>query len=227
MPEAGLGPGETSKEIAEHRHRTSGHDDSRISIIEAILLASVALLAAWSGFAAAQWSTESRLELARSSTNRTEASQAELRAMEARNFDASTFNTWFTAYVADDAESMAVAERRFRPEFKVAFDAWLAENPATNPDAPPGPTYMPEYEQPDQELSEEKTHTADELYEEGSHSAVTADDYVRITVLLASVLFIVGISGQFRIRRARHGLVVVGGAILAYSVVLLIMAPKP
>ena len=227
MPEAGLGPGETSKEIAEHRHRTGGHDDSRISIIEAILLASVALLAAWSGFAAAQWSTESRLELARSSTNRTEASQAELRAMEARNFDASTFNTWFTAYVADDAESMAVAERRFRPEFKVAFDAWLAENPATNPDAPPGPTYMPEYEQPDQELSEEKTHMADELYEEGSHSAVTADDYVRITVLLASVLFIVGISGQFRIRRARHGLVVVGGAILAYSVVLLIMAPKP
>jgi hypothetical protein len=227
MPEAGLGPGEVSKEIAEHRHRNSDHDDSRISIIEAILLASVAVLAAWSGFAAAQWSTESRLELARSSTNRTEASQAELRAMESRNFDASTFNTWFTAYVAGDEPAMAVAERRFRPEFKVAFDAWMAEDPLNNADAPPGPTYMPEYEQPDQELSAQKTETADHLYEEGSHSAVTADDYVRITVLLASVLFIVGISGQFRIRRARHGLVAVGGAILLYSVVLLIIAPKP
>ena len=227
MPEAGLGPGETSKEIAEHRHRTSGHDDSRISIVEAILLAMVALLAAWSGYAAAQWSTESRLELARSSTNRTEASQAELRAMESRNFDASTFNTWFTAYVADDQEAMSLAERRFRPEFEVAFDAWLAVDPATNPDAPPGPTYMPEYEQPDQELAAQKTETADHLYEEGSQSAVTADDYVRITVLLASVLFIVGISGQFRIRRARHGLVAVGAVIVTYAVVLLIIAPKP
>jgi hypothetical protein len=227
MPEAGLGPGETSKEIAEHRHRTGGHEEGRISIIEAILLASVALLAAWSGFAAAQWSTESRLELARSSTARTESSQAELRAMEARNFDASTFNTWFIAYEADDEQAMALAERRFRPEFKVAFDAWLAEDPFVNADAPPGPTFMEEYEQPDQELAEEKAHEADELYEEGSHSAVTADDYVRITVLLASVLFIVGISGQFKIRRARHGLVAVGGAILIYSVVLLIMAPKP
>jgi hypothetical protein len=50
---------------------------------------------------------------------------------------------------------------------------------------------------------------------------------VRITVLLASVLFIVGISGQFKIRKARHGLVAVGGAILVYSVILLVIAPKP
>jgi hypothetical protein len=227
MPEAGLGPGEVSKEIAEHRHRNAGHDDSRISIVEAILLAMVALLAAWSGFAAAQWSTESRLELARSSTNRTQASQAELRAMESRNFDASTFNTWFTAYVAGDESAMDLAQRRFRPEFRVAFDAWIAESPATNPDAPPGPTYMPEYEQPDQELAQQKTEEADHLYEEGSKSAVTADDYVRITVLLASVLFIVGISGQFKIRRARHGLVIVGGLIVSYAIVLLIIAPKP
>jgi hypothetical protein len=227
MPEAGLGPGEVSKEIAEHRHRNSDHDTSRISIIEAILLALVALLAAWSGFAAAQWSTDSRLALARSATNRTEASQAELRAMESRNFDASTFDAWFTAYVADDEEAMALAERRFRPEFEDAFVAWLATDPATNPDAPPGPIHMPEYDQPDQELSAEKTAEADRLYQEGSHSAITADDYVRITVLLASVLFIVGISGQFKIRKARHGLVAVGGAILVYSVILLVIAPKP
>ncbi|HEY6533792.1 MAG TPA: hypothetical protein VIY72_15905 [Acidimicrobiales bacterium] len=216
-----------SKEIAEHRHRNGGHDESRISIIEAILLAMVALLAAWSGFAAAQWSTESRLELARSATNRTEASQADLRAMESRNFDATTFDAWFTAYVADNEEAMAIAERRFRPEFEVAFVAWMATDPATNPDAPPGPTYMPEYEQPDEELADQHTEEADRLYEEGSESAKTADDYVRITVLLASVLFIVGISGQFKVRRARHGLVTVGGAILVYSVILLIIAPKP
>jgi hypothetical protein len=41
------------------------------------------------------------------------------------------------------------------------------------------------------------------------------------------VLFIVGISGHFRVRSARVGLIVVGGAILAFCVVLLVTAPMP
>jgi hypothetical protein len=48
--------------------------------------------------------------------------------MEVRNLDASTFNTWFTAYIAGDESGMALAEKRFRPEFHVAFDAWIARS---------------------------------------------------------------------------------------------------
>ena len=70
MSEAGLSAAEVGKEIAEHLEKSREHEPEgrgrRITIIEAILLASVALLAAWSGFAAAKWSTESRLELAQS-----------------------------------------------------------------------------------------------------------------------------------------------------------------
>ena len=68
-----------------------------ISIIEAVLLATVALFAGWSGFASSKWSTESRLDLAQSSTARAQASRADLQALENRNFDSSTFNAWFTA----------------------------------------------------------------------------------------------------------------------------------
>jgi hypothetical protein len=50
---------------------------------------------------------------------------------------------------------------------------------------------------------------------------------VRITVYLASVLFLVGVSRHFRVRAARTGLVVVGGVILVFSIILLILAPKP
>ena len=64
---------------------------------------------------------------------------------------------------------------------------------------------MPEYEQPDLELAAEKRAAADEAYAEGAESGTTADDYVRITVLLASVLFLVGISGHFRVHSARVG----------------------
>ena len=228
MSEAGLSAAEVGKEIAEHLEKHGNHSDARsrrITIVEAILLATVALLAAWSGFAAAKWSTESRLELSQSTKHRTLSSQAELRAMEATNFDASTFNAWFTAWVAGDQRAQELATRRFTDEFRVAFDAWLATDPANNPDAPKGPTYMPEYVQVDDEVAAEETHLADEAHEKGAESGETADDYVRITVLLASVLFLVGISGHFRIHSARVGLITVSVLILVYAGYLLIVAP--
>ena len=77
----GLSAAEVGKEISEHRKHSGseGHEagqDRRVTIIEAALLAVVALLAAWSGHASAKWSTESRLDLARASTARVEADRA-------------------------------------------------------------------------------------------------------------------------------------------------------
>ena len=152
MPE-GLSPQKVGKAIAEHA-KPSGQDDAHerrdrvVSIAEAILLSIVALLAAWSGYAAAKWSTESRVGLAEASAARTEANRAQLDAVDLRNFDSSTFEAWFAAYTAHNKQAMALAEHRFRPEFRVAFDAWRATNPETNPNAPRGPTYMPQYRQP-------------------------------------------------------------------------------
>jgi hypothetical protein len=231
MGEGGLSPGEVSKEISEHRHHHDPDEatgrDRVITIIEAILLAVVAVLAAWSGYASSKWSTESSLTLARASAARTEANRADLTASELRNFDAATFNTWFTAYIGGNQAAEDVAIRRFRPAFKVAFDAWIATSPLTNPNAPPGPTYMKEYKQPDAVKASALDDRATELYAEGAKDGSTADDYVRTTVFLATVLFLVGISGHFRVRAARYGLVAVGSAILVAAVAILLTAPKP
>jgi hypothetical protein len=201
--------------------------DRRISIIEALLLALVAVLAAYSGFSSAKWGTESRLLLARGSTARTEAGAARIEAMDSRNFDSSTFEAWFTAYTAGNDKAMELAARRFRPEFRSAFDAWMATNPEQNPASPPGPTYMPEYAQPKADEAVRLTADADRLYREGAEAGGNADGYVRTTVYLATVLFLVGISGHFRVRPARIGLVVIGSSLLAYSTVLLLVAPRP
>ena len=241
MPEGGLSPSEVGKEISAHakhsQHGVNGggqagehhlsRRDQAVTIIEAVLLAVVAVLAAWSGYASAKWATESRLKLAQASTARTQSSSAALTAVEKRNFDASTFNAWFTADVAGDAAKLAVAERRFRPEFHVAFLAWLATDPDHNPNAPPGPTYMPEYKQPDQDLATALNTKADALYKAGSLDGTRSDDYVRTTVYLASVLFLVGISGHFRVRGARLGLIAVGMVIVVFSVTQLLLLPKP
>jgi hypothetical protein len=140
----GLSGTDVGKEFAEHAKHSRGHDvrnprDRLLLVVEAALLSLVTLAAAWSGYAAAKWNGESAVLLTLASEARTDASRADLDAREDRNFDLSTFEAWFDAYVADDREAMAIAERRFRPEFAVAFKAWRATNPETNPAAPRGP----------------------------------------------------------------------------------------
>jgi hypothetical protein len=240
VPE-GLSPSEVGKEIAEHNkqaaERQEEHEegtaaetrsrDRVITVIEAILLAVVAVLAAWSGFAAAKWGTESSLQLAKASAARTEANRAAYQAADLRNFDSLTFNAWFTAYVAGNKNAMRVAEYRFRPDFLVAFDAWLKTHPFTDPNAPKGPTYMPEYHQPELAQANLLDARADTHYAAGEQAGANSDGYVRTTVYLASVLFLVGISGHFRVRAARLGLIGVGCVILVFASVLLLLAPKP
>jgi hypothetical protein len=231
MPE-GLSPEEVGKEIAGH-HKSRGHDDARerrdrfVSIAEAVLLSIVALLAAWSGYAAAKWSTESRVGLAAASSDRTKAGRANLEAIEIRNFDSSTFEAWFSAYTAKNEQAMAIAEHRFRPGFQVAFDAWRATKPETNPDAPPGPTYMPQYRQPGLAKANARDEQADAAFAEGAEAGETSDKYVRTTVFLASVLFLVGISTQFPLRGVRYALVGLGAALLIFSLVQLTQLPGP
>ena len=48
-----------------------------------------------------------------------------------------------------------------------------------------------------------------------------------MTVFLASVLFIVGISTQFPLRGVRYGLVALGGVMLVLSLVQLTQLPGP
>jgi len=225
----GLSATEVGKEISEHaKHADSSRRRDRlISITEAVLLSIVALLAAWSGYAAAKWSTESRVELARASSLRIQASRADADASDLRNFDSSTFEAWFSAYVAGNKTAMRVAEHRFRPEFKVAFDAWRATKPETNPAAPRGPTYMPQYHRPGVAKARGLDERAEAAFVDGQKNGSTADKYVRLTVVLASILFLVGISTHFPFRGVRFGLIGLSVALLALSLVQLAGLPLP
>ncbi len=238
MPE-GLGAGEVAGEISRHTKHTTGHGDEgsddaddgtrqhdrTLSIIEAVLLAVVALLAAYTGYASAKWSTESSVRLATASAARTEANRAALDAQDTKNFDSTTFNAWFTSYVAGNTQAEAVAERRFRPAFKVAFDAWMATDPLTNASAPPGPTYMPQYKQPELAVAAALDAKASTQYAAGVQAGANSDNYVRDTIYLATILFLIGISGHFRFFRIRLALVVLGGLMLIVAVIQIAVSP--
>ncbi len=65
------------------------------------------------------------------------------------------------------------------------------------------------------------------LSNEASEQGDDGDAYVRITVYLATVLFLVGISTQFPIRAARYTLIGLGAVIMIFSVLQLSQLPAP
>jgi hypothetical protein len=231
VPE-GLSAAEVGKEIAEHKKHAAAdkeddHTDRWPSIIEAVLLSLVAVLAAYSGYAAAKWGTESSVTLAKASAERTKASRADLEGLVTRTLDSASFNAWFTAFTAGNAKAEGLAAKRMRPGYRPAFNAWLATDPAHNLNAPPGPAYMPQYVIPQDVAARSHDAQADVALAKGQEAGSTADKYIRDTVFLATVLFLVGISGQFRIRQARFGLIGIGAALLVFAVIQLLGLPGP
>jgi hypothetical protein len=224
----GLTASEVGREIADHHreHRHADHD-RLIAILEAVVLSVVALVAAWSGYSAARWSTHSSVTIADALTARANAGAAETKAIQIRTLDSVSFNAVATAYAAGHEKLFALALRRLRPGYQSAMHAWLALHPLTNPNAPADPSHMPEYRIPQEAQARALSARADRLLHEGQSAAHRADEFVELTVLLAAVLFLVGIGSRFPVRAARLGLLVVGGVLLVVSLGLLLALPGP
>jgi hypothetical protein len=231
VPEGGLSAEEAAKELNEHAKHTRAHGheehhhDRLISILEAVMLAVVTLVAAWSGYSAAKWGTESSLHLANASAIRTKSTKANEQSLSYRIGDALLMNAWLAAHATGDAKQQQIMEKRFTPELRVAFDAWIKTDPFTNPKAPAGPQAMPQYHAPGSAASVAYAKQADDEYTDGQHAGHTADDYIRVTVILASVLFLIGISTHFRLRGVRFALIGVGAVLLVLAAIQLLLLP--
>jgi len=230
----GLSPTEAGDKIAEHAKHEAEHEggsrqNKRLSIVEAVLLSTVAIVAAWAGYSAAKWSTESSLNLAKASATRVKANRAFQEALTYRVGDAVAFNAWYTAHVAGNENDLRVARKYidFLPNYREAFGAWLATKPFTNPNAPAGPQAMPQFKPPGAALARALDTKADAYYAQGQKAAETGDHYIRATVILASVLFLVGISTQFPLRRGRYALIGIGVVLLLFAGEQILSLPAP
>lgn len=234
MPE-----GNINAEVAEHlrEHGAHGEHDHRpahqpsrrrietIEILEAILLAIVAIVTALSGYQAARWDGESAKEYATSSRLRTESTETHLSANEMLLYNAGNLTAWLQAYDSGDQSLQDLLERRFTPEYRAAFDAWVAIDGMNDPNAPPGPRYMPEYEDPLADKANELGKEASHAFDLGVEYRETGERYVRITVVLAAVLFLIAIGQRFKIRGVRYSVNVVAGVLLVYCLYLFVVYP--
>ena len=225
-------PEELNKEIAESlfdEHAHPGRERARVQLVElveAILLAIVAVATAWGGYQAARWDGRQAELYGRASTTRSEADQALTLGGQQRLLDVTTFNTWIEAHNQGRRDLAALYERRFSPEFKRAFDAWIALDPFSNPEVPPGPGFMPEYVNPLLEEGARLNDEADRTFDEGTSARHEADEYIRTTVVLATILFLLALSQRFRLREVRIGVLVVALLLMLYGLVEILSLPR-
>lgn len=227
-----LSPVEVAHEAHRHSNHGSGHDTLSghrriLQIVEAALLAGVTILAAWSGFAAASYGTDSRVAFAESARADTDGDEQILEARAIENFDEAAFNAWLVTDLLGDEPRADVARARFSPDLEQAFDAWIQLDPETNASAPATPFDMAEYQRPLLRSAESLRLEADRLNEEGIKLGALGDHYIRLTVFLAGVLFLIGIGSTFSVVPVRYTLIGVGLAFLGFALVILFSLPQP
>jgi hypothetical protein len=193
-----------------------------VEISEAVVLALVAVATAWSGYQAARWDGRQAERYGAASAIRIQADEKLTLGGQQKLLDVATFNTWIQAKKDGNDALASLYVRRFSPEFKAAFDAWIATHPFSNPDAPPGPSFMPQYSNPQIDEGDALNDEGTATFDEGTQARAVSDDYIRTTVVLATVLFLVVLSQRFRIRQVRIAVLIVSGLLMAYGVATII-----
>jgi len=227
MPEGAGGANiEVAHHLGEHKEESHGLAHEILEIIEAIVLAIVAIATAWSGYQAALWTGHQAELYGLASRYRTQAEGALNFANQERLYNASTVVEWLKAEANGQKKLADLFERRFLPEFRPAFESWKKTDPLNNPNAPAGPFFMPEYRSAKSEEAAKLSEQATDTFERGNQAREHSDQYVRVTVTLATVLLLMAISQRFKTQAVRVGLAVLAVLLLCGPIIRILTLPR-
>ena len=226
MPEAGGSNIEVAHRLTEHKESPRSLVHKMAEIAEAVLLSAVAIATAWSGYQAALWTGRQSELYGQSSKLRVQAEAAAVYANQERLYNASTVVEWLKAQASGERKLAEIFERRLLPEFRPAFEAWKKTDPLHNARAPVGPMLMPEYRSAKTEEAAKLNAQATGVFEEGNLARRHSDDYVQVTVFLATVLLLTAIAQRFKLHTVRVGLGLIALLLLCFQVYRLLILPR-
>lgn len=210
----------------EHNAVSDRARDQRVELLSIVLLSVAGLATSWSSYQAARWGGVQATEYSRASALRVESTRASATADQLRAVDLATFMSWVDAYASNDTLSQEFYEKRFRAEFKPAFEAWIASRPLVNRDAAPTPFQLDEYRLAEAEEAARLVEQAEQVFKTGQEANRRSDAYVLAAVVFASVLFFSGIAQQFRILRVQFVLLGLASVLLAVGLFNVVTLPK-
>lgn len=225
--------GETTTSRARSNEMTSYIDlptrfdrwEPLAEVLATIVLAFATLATAWSGYQAARWGGVQSTSYSQAGALRTESTRASTQAGQLAQIDIAMFMNAINALAEGNQPLVDFYRERLRDEFKPAVEAWLATDPANNPDAPPSPFSMPEYQLSKAQEAEQLQADAEAKFAEGTAANQTADNYILNTVILASVLFLGGIASRFKAMAARWVIIVLSLVILVFGLINIFTYP--
>jgi len=200
-------------------------DGRRHEILSVVLLALAALSTAWASYQAARWHGEQAQAQTRATASRLESTRASGVANRESQIDVAIFIQWVDARARGETDLEAFYEARFREEFVPAFEAWIATEPFTNPDAPLSPFAMPEYDLDATNQAERLEAQSTAASDDAREDIQRADNYVLAVVLFASALFFAGISTKLETPTARASILALGYLVFLATVVWIATFP--
>jgi hypothetical protein len=220
---------EFAHKIHEQGHHHASPTDARsrwMEVAEAVVLATVAVATAWSGYQAAKWDALSAQYYNLASRTTVLSEEKATLAGQDRLYDITTFDAWASAKVGRRVRLAGFYQRRFRPEYATAFAAWWKLDPVNNSSAPPGPIFMAEYTNANSQESARLAEEARSDFQKGVSTRETGDKYVKVTVLLATVLLLTALSQRFEIFGPRVAVVAVAFVLLVISAYWILTLPR-
>jgi hypothetical protein len=198
----------TRPDSAENGGRT------RQELVATVLLVVAALGTSWSSYQATRWNGEQAAAAGRTNAIRIDAARADGLSRSQTQIDVATFIAWADADIRGEEDVADFYEDRFREEFVPAFEAWSALEPLSNPEAPPTPFAMQEYQVAAQVEADKLDAAAEASAAEVRLDILRSSNYVLTVVLYAVVLFFAGMSTRLHNPRLRWVMTVAGCVVL-------------
>ncbi|MFZ4065949.1 MAG: hypothetical protein ACOYKF_00275 [Phenylobacterium sp.] len=199
----------------------------RLDTIASIMLAAAGVASAWATYQSSLWGGVQASSYANASAKVTEAARLELRAGQRNGMDTALYMAWMSAAAKNDRELMTFYERRFVPEFKKVFDVWRSQYPDDlRSQVQEGPNLsMLRAEHSESLEAKALGDEASALFNRANKANSTGDRYVASTVILALVLFLLGISTVARSWEQRRLLVIIAGGLGLAALAFLLRLP--
>ena len=197
----------------------------RVELVATLLLAFAAVATAWSGYQATRWNGEQSKASSRTNAIRIDAARAQGLAEAQKEVDVATFIQWVDAYAQGQTDLTDFYFRRFREEFKPAFNAWVATRPLKNPNAPLTPFVMPQYKLASEQEAAELDAEAEVSAAAVRRNIQRASNYVLGVVLFSVALFFAGMSTRLTDSRLRRFALGVGCTVFLGTVIWLATQP--
>jgi len=194
-------------------------------LLVTVLLVVAALGTSWSSYQATRWNGEQAAAAGRTNAIRIDAARAQGLSRSQTQVDVATFIAWAEADRRGEDDVADFFVKRFRDEFRPAYDAWIATEPLTNADAPETPFAMDEYDVSAGDKAEQLDAAAEKSAAQVRLDIQRSSNYVLTVVLYAVVLFFAGMSTRLQNKRLRWVMTLTGLAVLIADLIWIATMP--